>query len=97
VPSTDAWASLGEQLAVRQRTAVGAHRCWFYVCLPTPRDIAAIQQQVASDMPQVHVSCDTATLEHISDGKHLTAAAERQAGQMLGTDIAKEFYKEQNP
>jgi hypothetical protein len=69
----------------------------FYVCLPTPRDIASIQQQVASNLAQVHISCDTTTLEHISDGKHLTAAAERQAGQMLGTDIAKEFYKEQNP
>jgi hypothetical protein len=69
----------------------------FYVCLPTPPDIAAIQQQVASSMPQVHISCDTTKLEHISDGKHLTAAAERQAGQMLGTDMAKEFYKEQNP
>lgn len=55
----------------------------FYVCLPAVPMIAAAQQSVAAAMPQVHIACDTALLDH-SDGLHLTALSSRQAGGMLG-------------
>jgi hypothetical protein len=55
----------------------------FYVCLPAVPMIAAAQRSVAAAMPQVHIACDTALLDH-SDGLHLTALSSRQAGGMLG-------------
>lgn len=58
----------------------------FYVCLPAVPEIAAAQQSVAAAMPQVHIACDIATLDH-SDGMHLTALSSRQAGGMLGQAI----------
>jgi hypothetical protein len=57
-----------------------------YVCLPYVPMIADAQRAVAAAMPQVHIVCDTALLDH-SDGLHLTALSSRQAGGMLGNAI----------
>jgi hypothetical protein len=58
----------------------------FFVCLPAVPEIAAAQRAVAAAMPQVHIVCDTALLDH-SDGLHLTALSSRQAGGLLGNAI----------
>lgn len=62
----------------------------FYLCLPAVPVIAAAQQSVAAAMPQVHIVCDTADLDH-SDGLHLTALSSRQAGGLLGNAILSEI------
>jgi len=68
----------------------------FYVCLSTADDIDIATQAVAATMPQVHIVCDTRLLQHNTVGAHLTAAAEIQAGQMLGGAMGQ-VYTAQHP
>jgi hypothetical protein len=62
-----------------------------YVCLPlNAPDIAAAQTQVSQNMPQIHIVCDTTNFPKVSDGVHLTAASEKQVGELMGAAIVSE-------
>lgn len=86
------YASEFEQLVMDLDTDVRAitHQgpVQFYVCLPAVPMIAAAQNAAAGAMPQVHIVCDTADLDH-SDGLHLTALSSRQAGALVGNEMLR--------
>ena len=58
----------------------------FFICLTKVPDIAEAQRQVAANMPNVHIACDTAKLSK-SDGTHLTARGSMEAGCALGAQM----------